>query len=325
MRLFQRNCKAIGVLVLLALVGSIPLFVSDFQLFKLTNILVYAIALLGLNIVTGYNGQISLGHGAFYTLGAYTAAILIAHFAVPHWIALPVAGVVCIAAGVVFALPLARLGPMHFAMATFALAAVTPQLANYAAIAPWTGGSQGLGLDKPAVPLGLPLSFDQWVYLLTLCVLVLSFVLASNLLGARIGRAIIAVRDHPLGAQAMGVHTTYYKTMAFGISAMYVGVAGALSALALLYAAPSGILVSLGFLIGSAVGGIATLSGAIYGAIFLQVILIAAGTLAHSVKTPAVLAVYGIVVIAFLHLLPAGVAGLVADLTARLRRSRVKV
>ncbi len=313
----------LGFLLLVA--GLAPVMLSDFQLFKLTNIVVCAIALLGINIVTGHNGQVSLGHSAFYTLGAYTAAILMGFFAVPHWATLPVAGLVCLAAGVLFALSVARLESVHLAMATFALAGVTPVLANYKGVAQWTGGSQGLGLDRPEVPFGLPLSYDQWIFLLALFVLVLSFVTASNLLGGRIGRAIVAVRDHPIAAQSMGVDTTFYKALTFGISTMYTGVAGALSAMALLYAAPAGIFVSLGFLIGSAVGGIATLSGAIYGAIFLQVILLVAGTVAQSVNTPAVLAVYGIVVIAFLYLMPAGVAGFVERVGARIRaRTRGK-
>jgi branched-chain amino acid transport system permease protein len=306
---------------LLAFAVAMPALLSDFQLFRLTNVVVCAIALLGINIVTGYNGQVSLGHGAFYTLGAYTAAILMVFFAVPHWAALPVAGLVCLAAGVLFALPVVRLEGMHLAMATFALAGVTPELANYKGIAQWTGGSQGLGLDRPEVPLGLPLSYDQWIFLLALLVLVLSFLTASSLLGGRIGRAIIAVRDHRLGAQAMGVHTTFYKTLTFGISTMYTGLAGALSAMALLYAAPAGIFVSLGFLIGSAIGGIGTLSGAIYGAIFLQLILLFAGTVAESARTPAVLAIYGVAVIAFLHLMPTGVAGFVEKVKARMRKS----
>lgn len=317
-----RNIKAAGRILLLGFAVAMPALLSDFQLFKLTNIVVYAIALLGINIVTGYNGQVSLGHGAFYTLGAYTAAILMVFFAVPHWAALPVAGFVCLVAGVLFALPVARLEPMHLAMATFALAGVTPELANYKGIAKWTGGSQGLGLERPEVPFGLPLSYDQWIFLLALFVLVLGFVIASNLLGGRIGRAIIAVRDHPLGAQSIGVNTTLFKTLTFGISTMYTGIAGALSAMALLYAAPAGIFVSLGFLIGSAVGGIATLSGALYGAIFLQLILLTAGTVAQSVKTPAVLAIYGIVVIAFLHLLPRGVAGWVEDAAGGVRKKQ---
>jgi len=207
-------------------------------------------------------------------------------------------------------------------MATFALAGVTPELANYKGVAKWTGGSQGLGVDRPEVPFGIPLSYDQWIFVLALFVLVLSFATASSLLGGRIGRAIMAVRDHPIAAQSMGVHTTLYKTLTFGISTMYTGIAGAFSAMALLYAAPAGIFVSLGFLIGSAVGGIATLSGALYGALFLQVILLVAGTVAHSVRTPAVLAIYGIVVIAVLHLMPTGVAGFVERVRSRMRSGR---
>jgi branched-chain amino acid transport system permease protein len=312
--------KRLGMAALLAAAGAILAFASDFQLFRLSVILVYAIALLGLNILTGYNGQISLGHGAFYTLGAYVVAMLIAYFAIPHWIALPIAGGVCLLAGFLFALPLVRIHGVQFALVTFALAAVMPQIANYKGIEQWTGGSQGLGLDKPEVPFGLPLSYDQWIFLLTLFVLVVLFIVASNLLGGRIGRAAMAIRDHPLAAQAMGIDATLYKSLTFGISAMYAGIAGALSGLALLYVSPASIFVSLSFLIGSAVGGIATLSGAIYGALFLQLILLASGAIAQSVKTPAVLAVYGVVVIAFLHLVPTGLAGIAANLSAWIRR-----
>ena len=312
--------KRLGVALLVLGAAAVPAFAGDFQLFRLTTVLVYAIALLGLNILTGYNGQISLGHGAFYTFGAYVAAILVVYLQIPHWLALPVAGAICLATGWLFALPLVRLDGVHFALVTFALGAVTPTLANYKWIAGWTGGSQGLGLDKPEVPLGLPLSYDQWIYLLALATLAVLFLLAWNLLGGRIGRAVIAIRDHELAAQAMGIDATRHKALVFGISAMYAGIAGGLSALALLYVAPAGMLVSLGFLIGAAVGGIASLSGALYGALFLQGILFVTGAVAQTVKTTAVFAIYGVVVIAFLHLLPGGVAGAVARLAQRRQR-----
>jgi branched-chain amino acid transport system permease protein len=312
--------KRIGIAILLVAAGTIPAFASDFQIFRLTGILILAIALLGVNILTGYNGQISLGHGAFYSLGAYVAALLATAFAVPHWIALPAAAVVCMAAGVLFALPLVRLPAIQFALATFALAMVTPQLANYRGVARWTGGSQGLGLDRPEAPFGLPLGYDQWIFLLSLLVLAGLFVLASNLLRGRIGLAVMAIRDHPTAAQSLGINVTYYRAMTFGISAMYTGIAGALSGMALLYVYPASIFVSLSLLIGSAVGGIASLSGALYGALFLQLILLAAGGIARAASTPAVLAIYGIVVIAFLHLLPNGMAGGVAQLATWLRR-----
>lgn len=316
MRIRQR----LGIAVLLLAAGALPAFASDFQIFRLSGILIFAIALLGLNILTGYNGQISLGHGAFYTLGAYAAAALTAYFKIPHWLALPIAAGVCLAAGCLFALPLVRLPPMQFALVTFALAMTTPTLANYKSIERWTGGSRGMGLDKPEVPFGLPLSYDQWIYLLALTVLAVLFVAASNLLKGRIGRAAVAIRDDALAAQVAGIDTTYYKSLIFGISAMYVGIAGALSAMALLYVSPAGIFVSLGFLIASAIGGIASLSGAIYGAAILQIIMLLTGAIAHSAKVPAVLAIYGVIVIAFLHVLPAGVAGGVANFLDWARR-----
>ena len=293
--------------------ACVPLVASDFDLFNLTNVMIYAIALLGVNILVGYNGQISLGHGAFYAIGAYAAAILVAHFAVPHWAAIPVAGVVCLIAGFAFGSPLLRLGGMHLAMATFALGAVVPIVVKHKQIEHWTGGGQGIALDKPEVPFDLPLSFDQWLYLLTLFVLVLSFAIAANLLHGRIGRAIIAIRDNPVAAEAAGIDAAYYKSAAFGISAMYVGIAGALAAIALQYVAPGlfGVFLSLGFLIGVAVGGLASLSGAIYGAVFLHLIFAFAGSTARSLHTPNVFLIYGIVLILVIHFLPGGVASVV--------------
>src|SRR5258706_6537435 len=173
--------RAIGIAALIVLACALPFLVSNYTTFQCTLVLVYAIALLGLNIVTGYNGQISLGHGAFYPLGAYVAAILITFFSVPQLLALPVAGGVCLAAGFLFALPLVRFQGVQFALVTFALAMVTPQIANYKGIERWTGGSQGLGLEAPEVPFGLPLSYDQWIFLLSLGVLAVLYVVASNL------------------------------------------------------------------------------------------------------------------------------------------------
>ncbi len=202
---------------------------------------------------------------------------------------------------------------MHLAMATFAVGVVLPNVAKYKAIEQWTGGGQGMGIDVPAVPFGLPLSFDQWLYLLTLLVLTAAFVFASNLLRGRIGRATIAIRDHPLAAQAMGIDTVFYKAAIFGISTMLVGTAGALAALAIRYVGPGmfGIFLSFGLLIGIAVGGIATLSGAIYGAIFLQLIFVVVGASAQALHTWNIYLIYGLALILVLGFNPHGVAGLV--------------
>jgi branched-chain amino acid transport system permease protein len=285
-------------------------------------VLVYAIALLGLNILVGYNGQISLGHGAFYAIGAYTSAILVVHAGVAHWATIPVAAAICFGAGFLFALPVLRLGTMHLAMATFAVGAVVPILAKSRAIEQWTGGGQGMGIDVPAVPFGLPLSFDQWLYLLTLFAATACFVLAANLLRGRIGRAVLAIRDDPIAAQAMGIDLVLYKSLVFGVSAMLAGVAGALGALAIRYVGPGmfGIFLSFGLLIGIAVGGIASLSGAIYGAIFLQVIFLLVGTTARALQTWNLWLIYGTILIVFLCFNPHGVAGAVDRIAAWIRR-----
>lgn len=301
----------LGLPLLILVAACAPLVATDFQLFRLTNVLIYAIALLGVNVLVGFSGQVSLGHGAFYALGAYAAAIPVAHFGVPHWAAVPFAGLVSLAAGIGFGLPTLRLGGMHFAMATFALAVALPGLAKHASVEQWTGGAQGLVLDKPAVPFGLPLSFDQWMYLFTLLVLVLSFALAANLLRGRVGRAIMAIRDDPIAAEASGIHAAYYKPAALGVSAMFTGIAGALGGIALQVVAPGlfGLFLSFGFLIGATVGGVATLSGALYGALFLQLVFLFVGAAARSLHTAQTFLIYGATLILVIHLLPAGIAG----------------
>jgi branched-chain amino acid transport system permease protein len=218
-----------------------------------------------------------------------------------------------------------RLGPMFLAMVTFAVGAVVPILAKYKGIEKWTGGGQGLGIDVPTVPFALPLSFDQWLYLLTLLTLTVSFVLSANLLRGRIGRAVIAIRDHPIAAQAAGIDIVRYKAVVFGISAMLAGIAGALGTLAIRYAGPGmfGVFLSFGLLIGIAVGGIGSLSGAIYGAIFLQFIFLAVGSTARALQTWNLALIYGAVLILFLWFNPYGVAGLIERIRRWARRRRM--
>jgi branched-chain amino acid transport system permease protein len=300
--------------VLLGALAAAPLLAGDIRLFQLTNVLIYAVALLGLNILVGYNGQISLGHGAFYAIGAYVGAALVAHAGAPHWAAVPVAGIVAFLCGWLLGWPLMRLGKMHLAMGTFALGAVLPNLAKHPALERWTGGSQGLGLDMLQTPFGLALSFDQWLYLYTLGVLTALLLLARNLLRGRIGRAVVAIRDHPLAAEAMGIDAAYYKLMVFAISAMYAGVGGALAAISIKYVAPGlfGTFLSFAFLIGIAIGGIGTLMGAVYGAFFLQLIMLAVGHTAQSLHTVPLYVIYGVALLLTLHLAPHGIAGLLA-------------
>ncbi|MDM0028769.1 branched-chain amino acid ABC transporter permease [Variovorax saccharolyticus] len=297
---------AFALLLLLAV--AFPFLAEGYAVFQATMVLSYAVALLGLNILTGYNGQISLGHGAFYAFGAYTAAILMDRFGLPYWATIPAAGAVCLVAGVLFGLPALKLEGLYLALATFALGVAMPQLLKHKHLEPWTGGVQGLVLAKPDAPFGLPLTQDQWLYLFALAVVVILFALARNLLQSGAGRAIVAIRDHPLAAQAMGIDNRRYKAGAFGISAMYTGIGGALSAIAVQFVAPDSftMFLSISLLVGVVVGGVGTLSGALYGALFIVFV----PTAAEKITQSAPWAIYGVVLILFVFVMPGGVARL---------------
>jgi len=310
--------RVAALAALLLAVCALPFLVSNYHTFQLTLVLVYAIALLGLNILTGYNGQISLGHGAFYAIGAYVAAILMDKFGVPYWLTVPVAGVVCLAAGFLFGLPALRLEGLYLALATFALGVSMPQLLKYQHLEKWTGGVQGIVILKPDPPFGLPINQDQWLYFFTLAVALVMFVLGWNLLRGRVGRSLVAIRDQPIAAEAMGVHNALYKSLAFGVSAMYTGVAGALGAIAVQFVAPDSftIFLSITLLVGIVIGGLASISGAVYGALFIQFV----PNIADQISKAAPWAIYGVFLIGFMYLMPVGVAGALRIGWARIKR-----
>jgi len=306
------------VLAFLALACVLPFLLSGFRLFQFTQVFIYAIALLGLNILTGFNGQISLGHGAFYGLGAYTTAIMIDKWSVAYGWTIPVAGLLCLVVGFLFGIPALRLEGLYLALAAFALALAVPQILKY--FEHWTGGSQGIVLSKPDAPFGLKLSPDQWLYFVTLGVLVVLFLLAANLLARRTGRAIVAIRDNPIAAQAMGINNALYKSLTFGVSAAYTGVAGALSALAIAFVAPDAfnVFLSITFLVGIVIGGLASISGAIFGALFIQFV----PNWAQDISKAAPWAIYGIFLILFMYAMPRGIAGSLRLAWGRLARLR---
>ena len=310
-----------GALLLVALL-VLPFLVKNYRVFQFNLVLVYAIAILGLNILTGFNGQISLGHGAFYAFGAYTAAVLMDKLGVPYWATLPVAGVVCFAFGFVVGFPALRLAGHYLALATFALALAVPQLLKYKGIEGITGGVQGIVLSKPDAPFsfnvfGQPLSPDRWLYFFTLAVAVLMFVLAWNLLRGRVGRALVAVRDHPIAATAMGINLAVFKSLTFGVSAGFTGVAGALGAIVVAYVSPDSFTVQLSIflLVGVVVGGLASIPGAIFGAIFIQFV----PNISDALSKSAPAAIYGVFLIGLMYLMPGGVMGMVRRVWARLR------
>jgi len=310
--------KLVAVAVLLVLACALPFVIGNYRVFQATLVLAYAIALLGLNMLTGYNGQISLGHGAFYAIGAYTAAILMDKLGLPYWATIPISGAVCFVVGFLFGLPALRLEGLYLALATFALGVAMPQILKHEGLAHWTGGSQGVVIVKPDAPEWTGLSQDQWLYFFTLAWVVVFFVVAWNLLRGRIGRAMVAIRDQPIAAQAMGVNTSLVKSLTFGVSALYTGAAGALGAIAVQFVAPDsfGIFLSITLLVGVVIGGLASISGALFGAVFIQFI----PNIADQISKAAPWAIYGVVLIAFMYAMPTGVAGFLRLARARFAR-----
>jgi branched-chain amino acid transport system permease protein len=304
-----RSSAWLIVLAVLAAAVVPTAFFNGYHLFQLTMVVVYAIAILGLSLLIGFNA-----------IGAYTTAILMANFDVPYWATLPVSALVCAVVGFLIGLPALRLGGLYLALTTFSLAIAVPQLLKHNSVSDWTGGVQGLVIDKPDAPFGLPFSGDQWLYLFTLAIGCVMFLIAYNLVRGRMGRAMMAVRDHALAAEAMGVNLALLKTRTFAVSAMYTGIAGSLSAIAVQFVAPDsfGVFVSIFLFVGLVVGGVASIGGTIIGALFIQFI----PNVADQLSKAAPGAVYGVLLIAMMFLMPEGAGGFLGSLYRRLRRSR---
>jgi branched-chain amino acid transport system permease protein len=307
-----------GTSALIAVAVVLPFTISNYHVFELTQVMIYAIAVLGLNILTGYNGQISLGHGGFFAAGAYTAAILMHRYGVPYWATLPPAALVCFTLGVLFGLPALRFEGPYLALVTLAMAVAMPQLLKY--FDTWTGGQQGITLVKPMPPPELGLDRDRWLYLFVLMVLLVAIRIAANLLNGRTGRAFGSIRDHPIAAAAMGINTARYKTLAFGASTLFTGVAGALAAMVIGFVAPESftLFLSLSFLVGSAVGGIATIGGAIVGGFFIEFV----PNVANDISDAAPWAIYGLAMLLFMYVMPRGVVGTLGPWLAHVMQFR---
>jgi branched-chain amino acid transport system permease protein len=309
-------------IVVLTVAIVLPFAVKNFVLFQLTLAMIYGVAILGLNLLTGFNGQFSLGHSAFFALGAYTAAIMMDHFEIAYYWTLPAAGLICLVFGFLFGLPALRLEGIYLALATFSLAVATPQILKSTPLEPWTGGVQGIVIIKPDAPFGLPLSSDQWLYFLTLAVVVLMFVCAANLIDSRTGRAIIAIRDHPIAARAMGINIAFYKSVTFGVSALYTGVAGALGAIVIQFVAPDSFTFTfaIALFVGLVVGGVGSIPGALFGGLFVLFV----PNIAEQVSKGLAGAVYGVILILVIYLMPSGSAGLVRLIVSKVTRNFVQ-
>jgi branched-chain amino acid transport system permease protein len=322
-----------------AFVAVLPAFISDFKAQQYAYVAIYLVALLGLNVLTGYTGQVSLGHGAFMAIGAYTTAILMVgneQFGGPVgggvrdvW-TVPVAGLLAGLVGFGFGLPALRLSGLYLALATFAIAVALPSLLKR--FADFTGGGTGVNLfgrsELTAGTSGIDvfgghLTFNDWLYYLCWTIALLGFAVAWLVVRGRTGRAFRAVRDSEIAAVSSGVSLARYKTLAFGISAAFAGVAGSLYAIASTFVSPETfpIALSIYLLVGVVVGGLGGLSGLVVGAIVVQFLSLWAqgedlGSLlphrvieeTHRPGGPSM--VYGIVLILLMFVLPSGVGGL---------------
>jgi branched-chain amino acid transport system permease protein len=243
-------------------------------------------------------------------------------FGVPYWLTIPAAGAVCLVVGFLFGLPALRLEGLYLSLATFALGVAMPQILKFKGFEAWTGGVQGIVILKPDPPEWIKVTQDQWLYFVALACLVVLFTIGWNLLRGRMGRAMVAIRDQPIAAQVMGVNTAMVKSMTFGISAMYTGIAGALGAIVIQFVAPDSfdIFLSITLVVGVVIGGLASISGAIYGALFIQFV----PNIADQISKAAPWAIWGVSLIVFMYVMPTGVAGFIRIVAGRLKLWRTR-
>ena len=299
----------------IAIVAVLPWLVPTFVVFDLMFVGSYAIAILGLVILTGMNGQISLGHGAFMALGGYVVAVLAHAAGWPYWASIPIAAVACGAFGLLFGLIALRLAGVYLALATFSLAVATPSfLKHYKSI---TGGFGGLPLDPVTAPRGVPLDGQNWLYYVAWAVAGAAFLASALLVRGKFGRALRALRDNPVAAISFGVNPYFYKTAAFGWSAVLAGIAGTFLAISTAYVSPDTFMFSLSItlLIGAVLGGITTFWGALVGGIVIEFLPL----VAQQVNAAAPSVVYGVTLILVMMFLPDGIVGGVMRLAQRVR------
>lgn len=302
-RALQVGGGVLAVVVLFAIPNQLPAF----RVYQLTTVILYAIAVLGLNLLTGYSGQISLGHSAFFALGAYTTALLMLDHGWAYLLTVPVAFAVCFVAGFLLGIPALRLEGLYLALVTLALAVVTPPFVKrFDSI---TGGSQGRSVPKPKAPEWSGLADDQWQYFVVLGVAALMFLIARNLVKGRVGRAMRAIRDNELAAETMGINLAIFKTLTFAYSAAFAGVGGALFAITVGFVSPESFTVVLAIALLSAmvVGGLASIAGAIFGALYIVFV----PEYAADVNDALAGVIYGVSLIVVMFVMPSGAVGLV--------------
>ena len=321
----------VGYLVLVAAVVIAPALFTHYRTFQLGFVGLYLVALVGLDMLTGFTGQISLGHGAFMGIGAYTTTILVVDHGWNELWTIPLGGVAAGLIGIAFGIPATRFAGPYLALATFAIPLAFIGLLKR--FPHFTGGNVGKNLPQLHAQFGWGTSPSIWFYTVCWAVALVLFPAAFFIVGGRFGRALRSVRDSEIAATANGVSTSSVKTAAFGISAFYCGVAGSLYGIGITYVNPDTFPIDLSILllVGIVVGGAGSLYGMLFGAFFVEFIRISWGpsllnvfSNVHKVDTHAPgsgLVVYGVVLLLVLYVAPSGAAGLVRRLLARRRQA----
>ncbi|MFI2230104.1 branched-chain amino acid ABC transporter permease [Nocardia testacea] len=295
------------VILVVAVAAVAPLVSAPYVNFDRSMVLVYIVVGLGLNLLTGNTGQISLGHGFFFALGAYLSAVLVENHGVPYLLLIPIAFVAGYLVGYLFGLPALRLHGLQLALATLGLALVTPAvIKRFEHI---TDGQAGINIFGGEAPEFTGLARDQWVYYLCLVVALVAYLAVRRLATGRIGRSLIGIRDYEAVATTLGVSTTRTKTTVFAFSAALAGVGGVLYSFVVQYVGPEafGLPLAIAFITMIVVGGLGTVPGVVFGAFF--VVYVPQWT--ADINQSAAGITYGVALILFIFVLPYGVISLV--------------
>lgn len=294
----------LGALVVVLLLAA-PAVLPKYRIFQFTGVMAYAVAALGLNLITGYVGQVSLGHNAFVALGAYSAALSIAHLHLNYFLSVLVAAVVTFAVGILAGFPAQRVRGLYLALITLVLAVSVAPFIKY--FKEYTGGMAGLTIDRPVAPAWFSLTQEAWIYYVVLAFTALCFYLIRNFVGGSTGRALTGVRESDLAASSMGVDVNRHKVLVFGVGSMLAGVGGSLFNFSIGFIAPDSfnLPLSIGFLAAIVVGGLGTIWGALVAGLFLQFVPSYASDISEALSG----AVYGAILIICMFVMPKGIVG----------------
>ncbi len=297
--------KGLVVVVAAVILYQLPLYYQEFRVRQFNEVIFLSVAVLGLGLLTGFNGQISIGHGAFFGIGAYTTAILVADHGWSYLATMPVGALLAFVVGALVGVPALRIKGLYLALTTLAFATTfTLVIKKFSSV---TGGTQGKVVPRFQVPSWSSLTNDQFIYYMLLAMAVVLFVLARNLVKSRVGRALIAVRDNEVAAEVVGVNLAAYKVMTFGLSAALAGLAGSMSVINTPFVDANSFTInkSIEFLAALVIGGAATIFGPIVGSIFVVFV----PEFSQDVNPALSQVIYGGLLIILMLVLPGGIIG----------------